>query len=494
MFDSSFSISYFSRRFPIVHKNMISPKSGSSRLCISKVRSDSGIGADDIRSPAVSRRMFISNILKIVSISALSATSLIAGFGFNPPSALGADKPFDGTEVRALVFRSLDGDYIAGTLAPRLKSETGITLTVDQVPYEEVRAKQLADRAGAKRYDILNTTTEWSYEYRKFAAPLNDYIGKAGYPDIEADDIIPFVWKAFNPGKKIAWMPYQPDTRIFFYRADLLQAAGIQPPKTWDELLAAAKALTKPAADGKDAQYGFIFPGQRGWNLTLAWIPFVYAAGGDIFKDGKPAFDSQAGVDALHLLIELEKYSPPDVISFGEHEVNQSVLHGQVAMGVSASAITPEIEAPDSPIKGKVTSSGFPLQSADTKPNHSAALGGWAFGVSDYSKHKDAAAYVAMWLASRPIVTEMQTHGRQHAARLSMAKDPGLLAVNPHIPAIVDILTNAEIFFRGSQGAAIGELLNVRVAQAVAGEMKPKEALDAAVGDINNYLSSHPGE
>jgi len=32
-------------------------------------------------------------------------------------------------------------------------------------------------------------------------------------------------------------------------------------PKTWDDLLTAAKALTKPAADGKDAQYGFIFPG-----------------------------------------------------------------------------------------------------------------------------------------------------------------------------------------------------------------------------------------
>lgn len=102
----------------------------------------------------------------------------------------------------------------------------------------------------------------------------------------------------------------------------------------------------------------------------------------------------------MNLLLELKKYSPPDVISFGEHEVNQSVLHGQVAMGVSASAITPEIEAPDSPVKGNDTSSGFPLQSADTKPNHSAALGGWAFGVSDYSKHKDAAAYVAMWLAS----------------------------------------------------------------------------------------------
>jgi multiple sugar transport system substrate-binding protein len=456
------------------------------------VRSTLPPKAGILTKKSASDKMFVVNIGKAVRLPRLLAAWFVLVIGLASGSAVAADKPFAGTEVRALLFRSLDGDYIAGALAPRLKSEIGITLTVDQVPYEEVRAKQLADRAGAKRYDILNTTTEWSYEYRKFAAPLNDYIGKAAYPDIEQADIIPFVWQAFNPDKKIAWMPYQPDTRIFFYRRDLLEAAGIQPPKTWDDLLAAAKALTKPAANGKDAQYGFIFPGQRGWNLTLAWIPFVYAAGGEIFKDGKAVFNSQAGVDALNLLINLKRYSPPDVISFGEHEVNQSVLHGQVAMGVSASAITPEIEAPDSPIKGKVVSSGFALQTADTKPQHSAALGGWAFGVSEYSKHKDAAAYVAMWLASRPIVTEMQTHGREHAARLSMAKDPGLLAVNPHIPAIVKVLSNAEIFYPGAQGAAIGELLNVRIGQAIAGEVKPKEALDAAVNDINNYLSSHP--
>ena len=473
---------------------MITPRMSYSCSRVQLTRSETKPITDFLSLRMPVQKMCVMNKARAALLSGLALASFFGTLTLQPGSAFGAEKPFEGTEVRALVFRSLDGDYIAGTLAPRLKSETGITLTVDQVPYEEVRAKQLADRAGAKRYDILNTTTEWSYEYRKFAAPLDAYIGKAGYPDIEQDDVIPFVWKAFNPGKKIAWMPYQPDTRLFFYRRDLLEAAGIQPPKTWDELIAAAKALTKPAADGKDAQYGFIFPGQRGWNLTLAWIPFVYSAGGDIFKDRKPAFDSKAGVDALNLLIQLKAYSSPDVISFGEHEVNQSVLHGQVAMGVSASAITPEIEAPDSPIKGKVASTGFPLQTADTKPKHSAALGGWAFGVSDYSKHKDAAAFVAMWLASRPIVTEMQTHGRQHAARLSMAKDSGLLAVNPHIPTIVEILSNAEIFFPGSQGAAIGELLNVRIGQAIAGELKPKEALDAAVNDINAYLASHPGE
>jgi multiple sugar transport system substrate-binding protein len=423
----------------------------------------------------------------------VAALALLAAMAAQAVPARAADKakPFDGVELKALVVGTEDGDYISNTLAPRLKELTGITLSVDQTPYEQLRAKQLADRAGAKRFDIINPCTEWSYEYRLFAAPLNDYIGKAGYPDIEQPDIIPFVWKAFNPGKEIAWMPYQPDTRVFLYRSDLFKDAGLVPPKTWDELKSDAKALTK-SISGKGTDFGFIYPGQRGWNLTLAWIPLVYSAGGEIFHDRKPAFDSQAGLDALNLLLDLKQYAPPDVVAFGEHEVNQSVIHGVAAMGISASGITPQIEAADSPVKGKIELAPYPLETAMTKPIHSAALGGWAFGVANYSRHKDAAAWVVMWLASRPIVTELETHGRQHASRLSMAKDAGLLAVNPLVPGIIDVLDKAEIFFTGPQGSELGELLNVRIGQAIAGELKPKAALDEAVKDIDTYLKAHP--
>jgi multiple sugar transport system substrate-binding protein len=400
-----------------------------------------------------------------------------------------AEKPFDGVEVQLLIFKSLDSDYIEQALAPQLEEETGIKLVVNAIPYEEVRATQLADRAGPKAYDIINSTTEWSYEYAEFAAPLDEYIGKEGYPDIEQEDIIPFVWTTFNPGDDVRLIPYQPDTRIFFYRTDLLEEAGLEPPKTWDELLAAAETLTKDTnEDGQVDQFGFIYPGRRGWNLMLAWVPFVYAAGGEIFTpEGEPAFNSQAGIDAINLLIELQKYAPPDVTAFGEYEVNQTTVQGNAAMGVSASAITPEIEAPDSPVRGLIKSSDFPVQTADTERKFKAALGGWAFGVSDYSDVKDAAAYTVLWLTSKDIVTDMQVHGRQHAARLSMAESPELLAVNPHVPTIVDILSGAEIFYRGPEGAAIGELLNVRIAQAVAGELSPEEALEAAVNDINSY-------
>ena len=112
--------------------------------------------------------------------------------------------------------------------------------------------------------------------------------------------------------------------------------------------------------------------------------------------------------------------------------------------------------------------------------------------MTDYSEVKDAAAYAVMWLTSKDIVTEMEIHGRAHAARLSMAENAELLAVNPHVPTIVEVLSGAEIFYRGPQGASLGELLNVRIAQAVAGELTPEDALRIAQDELTAYIEANP--
>ena len=431
------------------------------------------------------------NVVRIAIFSAVVfVLAGVVAFAGGSDESVAAGR-FDGAVVDALIFKSSDTDYMIEVLAPRLREETGIELRIDQVPYEEVRAKQLTDASGARRYDIVNTTTEWSYEYRRFTVALNEYISDVAYPDIEADDIIPFVWDEFNPDMNtIHWMPYQPDTRIFFYRADLLDAASIDPPRTWDELLAAAQALTQDTdGDGNIDQYGFVFPARRGWNLTLAWAPFVFSAGGQLFEDGVPAFNSQAGLDALNLLIQLREFGPPDIDTYGEYEVNQTVKRGTIAMGVSATAITPEIETASSPVAGLIETTLFPVRNRNVDREYTAVLGGWGLGVSSYAQHPDAAAYAVMWLTSRAIVTEMQINGRQHAARTSMAGSEELIAVNPHVPTIVDILSGSTLFFKGPEGAAIGELLNVRIAQAISGELPPREALDLAEADINELLA-----
>jgi len=422
-----------------------------------------------------------------ISVMMLVTISLVFSNGIEEKTT---QSDLAGKTVNALIFKSSDTDYMIEVLAPRLKEETGINLVIDQVPYEEVRAKQLTDRAGAKRYDIINPCTEWSYEYKQFAAPLNKYIGAEGYPDIEENDFIPYVWNNFNPDlDSISWFPYQPDTRVFFYRKDLLEKEGLKVPQTWDELIAVAEKLTKDIdGDGTIDQYGFGFPAMRGWNLTLAWVPFLFSAGGDLFDNRVPVFNSKEGIDALNLLIKLKDYCPPDVDAYGEYEVNQATVNGNIAMGVAASSITPEVEANGSKVQGLIGTAAFPQKSLDIKPKYSAGLGGWALGVSDYSKAQAAAAYTVMWLTSKDIVTEMQINGRQHASRVSMAQNEELLSVNPHVSTIVGVLSGSKLFFKGVEGAALGELINLRISQAVSGESSPSVALAEAEKDVNNYL------
>ena len=49
---------------------------------------------------------------------------------------------FTGTTVNALIFKSIDTDYIIETLAPRLKAETGIELVVNQVSHTKRSAQR----------------------------------------------------------------------------------------------------------------------------------------------------------------------------------------------------------------------------------------------------------------------------------------------------------------------------------------------------------------
>lgn len=419
---------------------------------------------------------------------------LVAMMAVAPAVGAGAEDAmldFGGTTVNALIFKSLDTDYIIENLAPRLKEEANINLVVNQVPYEEVRSTMLTDANGAQQYDIINPCTEWVYEYREFATPITEYIGKAGYPDMELDDFIQYVWKGFNPGEDVFFLPYQPDTRVFFWREDLLEAEGLSVPTTWDELKDVAAKLTKDTdGDGNIDQYGFCFSGARGWNLLLTWVPFTYSAGGNIFDGQTPVFNSQAGIDALNLLIDMKQYCPPDVEAYGEYEVIAAAQNGSVAMGVSATSICAEIEAESSPVKGLIKSGSFPKQAAETEPQYSAAMGGWAFGVSQYSKNKDAAAYAAMWLTNREHSTEMEINGRMHAARISMAGNEELLAKNPHVPGIIEVLNKSKIWFEGVQGAALGELMNVRINEAITESVTPEEALKTAEQEVNDYLAA----
>ena len=89
---------------------------------------------------------------------------------------------------------------------------------------------------------------------------------------------------AFLPGDlegsryqgKLYRLPVQSDGGMLYYRKDLLAAKNIPVPRTWEELVSAAKKTRTPAIAG------FVFQGKQYEGLVCVFMELVWGFGGDL--------------------------------------------------------------------------------------------------------------------------------------------------------------------------------------------------------------------
>jgi len=129
------------------------------------------------------------------------------------------------------------------------------------------------------------------------------------------------------PDGKQYYLPIQYVVLYLYYRADLLQAAGIAPPKTCDEFRAAAKALTK-APD----TYGFgLRGGKGGWDQ---WGAFVFSRGAKLEKGGLTTPGAIAADKWLIDMFREDKSIPPSAPNDGFQEIIAAFKAGKTAMTI----------------------------------------------------------------------------------------------------------------------------------------------------------------
>jgi multiple sugar transport system substrate-binding protein len=115
--------------------------------------------------------------------------------------------------------------------------------------------------------DIFEAQVEIDWVRQNQVIALDDVI------DAVKGDFSPAVLAAQTVEGKVYGIPQATDTQVLFYRKSLLQAAGVQPPLTVDELIAAAGKLT-------NAQVKGLFAGNDGGVATLTG-PLLWSAGLD---------------------------------------------------------------------------------------------------------------------------------------------------------------------------------------------------------------------
>lgn len=454
--------------------------------------------SSDVKRP----RLLVIAMTVVLAVAACSSGSSSpsparSGTAVTPPSG-GAT----GTVTVAMVgnpqmkaLESLKGEFE--------KTHPNIKVNLLILPENELRAKVTTDVAtGASTFDLV---TVGMYEVPLWAK--QGWIEEVG-TTLDANaaynsaDIFKSIRDGLSYNGKLYAAPFYGESSSLFYRKDLLQAAGITLPEkpTWDDVVAAAKALHDPAK----GQYGICLRGLPGWGEMGAPLGTVINTFGGRWYDAswKAQISSPETSAAIKFYIDtLKNYGEPGATQAGFTECETLLTTGKVAMWYDATS------ASDLIFDQKQNPNFFDkigIAYAPTKvKSPSGWLWAWALAMESTSKNKAAAFEFMEWATSMEYVKlaadKLGWGSVPSGARKSLYDDPGYkeygkafnnVVVNSL--ATVDPLkaTNfADTPYSGIQFVQIPEFqdLGTKCTQEFAGAISGSQTADQAIAKCNTY-------
>jgi multiple sugar transport system substrate-binding protein len=269
-------------------------------------------------------------------------------------------------------------------------------------------------------------------------------------------------------------VPYKSNATALFYNEDLLAAAGIKsPPKTWDELQKAAKALTKGNVSG------FCFSAVNTEEGTFTILPFLWASGGDI-----PTIGDAASVETLkflNTLVNVDKSVPASVSTLSQGDVNNLFMAGQCAMMINGPWQIPGIKA-NANVKFKWAVSGWPYKAKPVS-----ILGGENFAIGANSHVKEAWDVIVWAVQPEHLIPALKTHG-QFPGRKDVATDPYFTS-DPIQKAFSQAVSVAKPRAYGPNYPKMSEEIMRMVSGVLSGAETPEQAAAAAAKVIKPLAS-----
>ena len=105
------------------------------------------------------------------------------------------------------------------------EQETGIQVEFIQMSWNEVADKVLADlAAGGNTYDVIEFDNGWVAKFAgaDWVEPLNSFASQE-----YLDSLVGGLLNTFTQDGQVLGIPWNNDTRFFFYNEAMLQAAGL---------------------------------------------------------------------------------------------------------------------------------------------------------------------------------------------------------------------------------------------------------------------------
>ncbi|PID97898.1 MAG: Tat pathway signal sequence domain protein [Actinobacteria bacterium] len=263
-------------------------------------------------------------------------------------------------------------------------------------------------------------------------------------------------------------LPLNSNNLALYYNKELLNAAGMEVPTTWDELKAVAKATTK------DDVSGLAISAVKNEQGTFQFLPFVWQTGGELNTYDK------SGAEALTYLKSLldDGSMSPAVANYSQEDARTQFAAGKVAMMFNGPWELQNLG--DLPFEWGVA----PLPKGQAAAT---GLGGENVVVMNEAKAPEAARQLAQFLTSAEGAKIYCDESGQLSARPDLAGQLKLSS-DPNLKVFEDQMADAHARAYGKEYAKVSEAVQVSLQEVLTGAKTPEQAATDAATVITPLL------
>ncbi|MCL4370628.1 MAG: sugar ABC transporter substrate-binding protein [Chloroflexi bacterium] len=379
-------------------------------------------------------------------------------------------------------------DALTKDLRAQYQQMTGTEVKFEGIPYPGLRDKIYLELASnSASYDLVTMGSQWwTFDVNSKIESLDNLI-KADQPEKPADLNSGLTDLFKVQGQQIGW-PLRSGVFILHYRKDLYDAAGLQPPKTFDDYRANAQKLNKPPD-----QFGAYVMGTADGFASDDFINYLYSFGGKILTDDFKScvLNSEAGYAAAEYWASLIKGGlvPPGTASHNYSDLIAALQQGLAAQAIAFSPYAVDINDPKkSKFSGKFDWALVPVDKKSGLDHSSTFLQCWGVFIPKASARKDTTWNFVSWLTNgkNDIAMAMSGNG---PVRNPTFDDAAYKEINPSGAVTVKAMTYGNLGIPAApKRPQIQNVLTTQFNAVAAGTKSPKEAIDESTKQIQALL------
>lgn len=344
----------------------------------------------------------------------------------------------------------------------------------------------LTSRDPALDLILIDVVRPAQYAAAGWAEPLDGYF-RPGEKEQVLSRVLPAYAEANQVDGRLYALPSFADALFLYYRTDLFEKYGLQPPKTWEEARAAARRIQQ--GENNPNLQGISFQGAPIEGTVCTFLVPFWSAGGQLTDaSGNVAVDNAAGRRSLQLWTGLKNdgIAKASVAEVRTDDTRLEFQAGNVAMAVLWAYGWNHFQSTQgTQVAGKVGVVPLPALEGGQPAT---CIGGWQWAMSAFSAKKQQAFDLLRYLTSEEASKTMALAASNLPVYPSVYQDAEVLAANPWFAQALPVVRTARSRPVSANYAQVSDIIRTNMNAVLAGTKTADEALSDMQGRLRRAI------